>query len=77
MSKSGVTSASLTGLAPITLCDTDERRYAVQQLKFKVLSMYYAFYDVFPYICQFKFCISLILTISKTDLYLGASLTGE
>jgi hypothetical protein len=72
-----VTPASLTGLAPITLCNTDERRCIVQQLEFKVLSRYSTFYNVFPYISQFRICISLVLTISKTDLYLGASLTSE
>jgi hypothetical protein len=72
-----MTSASLTGLAPIMPHNTDERRYIIQQLKFKVLSRCHTLYNVFPYICQFRICISLILTISKTNLYLGASLTGE
>jgi len=43
-----VTSDPLTGLAPITLCDTDKRRCIVQQLKFEVVSRYYIFYVVFP-----------------------------
>jgi hypothetical protein len=67
----------LTGLASITVCDTDKRRCVVQQLKFKVLSRYYTFYVVFPYICRFIFCVTLLLTISKTYLYLGDPLTGE
>jgi hypothetical protein len=48
----------------------------VQQLKFEVVSRYYTFRNVFPAIFQFRICISWIVTISKTNIHLDASLTG-